>query len=99
MQRQPGAAAQRLCKAIASGLRRMCREDDCVARMGEGFALALGGFSARDLPDKRHLIESMLAELAPSDALAARIGAAYYPDDGAYAEDLLTCADRRLGMA
>jgi hypothetical protein len=26
----------------------------------------------------------------------ARIGAAYYPEDGDYAEDLLTCADQRL---
>ena len=89
--------ASGLCKgAIASELRRICREDDCVARMGEGFVLALGGFSARDLPEKRHAIESLLAELAPSDSLVARIGAAYYPDDGDYAEDLLACADLRL---
>jgi diguanylate cyclase (GGDEF)-like protein len=104
IQRQSGAAAaQRLCKAIASGLRRICREDDCVARMGEGFVLALGGFSARDLPEKRQLIESLVAELAPSDsgarALVPRIGVAYYPDDGAYAEDLLACADLRLNGA
>jgi diguanylate cyclase (GGDEF)-like protein len=99
--RQSGAAAaRRLSKDIASGLRRICREDDCVARMGEGFVLALGGFSVRDLPEKRRLIESLLAELAPSDSgappLVPRIGAAYYPDDGAYAEDLLACADLRL---
>ena len=84
----------------ASGLRRICREDDCVARMGEGFVLALGGSSARDLPEKRRLIEGLLAELAPSDSsarpLVPRIGAAYYPDDGGYAEDLLACADLRL---
>jgi diguanylate cyclase (GGDEF)-like protein/putative nucleotidyltransferase with HDIG domain len=94
------AAAHRLCKAIASGLRGICREDDCVARMGEGFVLALGGFAARDLPEKRQRIEAMLNELAPPDCssrpLVPRIGAAYYPDDGAYAEDLLACADLRL---
>ena len=102
-QRQSGAAARRLHKDIASGLRRICREDDCVARMGEGFVLALGGFSARDLPEKRRLIEGVLAELAPSDSgarpLVPRIGAAYYPDDGADAEDLLACADLRLNGA
>jgi diguanylate cyclase (GGDEF)-like protein len=87
---------QRLCKAIASDLRSLCREDDCVARMGEGFVLALGSFTARNLPEKRHAIESLLAKLAPSDSLVARIGAAYYPDDGEYAEDLLSCADLRL---
>ena len=101
---QSGAvAARRLWKDIAAGLRRICREDDCVARMGEGFVLALGSFTARDLPEKRRLIESILAELAPADAgarpLVPRIGAAYYPEDGAYAEDLLATADLRLNAA
>jgi diguanylate cyclase (GGDEF)-like protein len=101
---QSGAvAARRLWKDIAAGLRRICREDDCVARMGEGFVLALGSFSPRDLPEKRRLIESILAELAPADAgarpLVPRIGAAYYPEDGAYAEDLLATADLRLNGA
>ena len=89
----------RLCKAVASDLRSLCREDDCVARMGEGFVLALGGFTAQNLPEKRHAIESLLAKLAPSDPSVARIGAAYYPDDGDYAEDLLACADLRLNGA
>jgi diguanylate cyclase (GGDEF)-like protein/putative nucleotidyltransferase with HDIG domain len=87
---------QRLCKAVAADLRRICREDDCVARMGEGFVLVLGGFSARDLPEKRHAVEALLIKLASSESLAPRIGAAYYPEDGDYAEDLLTCADQRL---
>jgi diguanylate cyclase (GGDEF)-like protein len=101
---QTGAvAARRLWKDIAAGLRRICREDDCVARMGEGFVLALGSFTARDLPEKRRLIESILADLAPADAgarpLVPWIGAAYYPEDGAYAEDLLATADLRLNAA
>ena len=95
--------ARRLWKDIAAGLRRICREDDCVARRGEGFVLALGSFSARDLPDKRHQIESVLAEFATADAgarpLFPRIGAAYYPEDGAYAEDLLATAGLRLNGA
>jgi diguanylate cyclase (GGDEF)-like protein len=90
---------QRLCQALASDLRSMCREDDCVARMGEGFVLALGGFCARDLPEKRHAIECLLAKLEPSESLAIQIGAAYYPEDGAYAEDLLACADQRLNTS
>ena len=104
IQRQSGAAASnRLCKAIALGLRQGCREDDCVARMGDSFVLALGGFSADDLPEKRYLIESLLAGLALPGAdtcpLVPRIGAAYYPNDGSYAEDLLACADLRLNGA
>src|ERR1035437_10536215 len=58
----------------ASGLRRICREEDCVARMGESFVLALGGFSARDLPEKRRLIEALLAELVPSGSGAPPLG-------------------------
>jgi diguanylate cyclase (GGDEF)-like protein len=97
------AAARRLWKDVASRLRGICREDDCVARMGEGFVLAFGNFSPRDLPEKRRLIESLLADLNPEDAgarpLVPRIGAAYYPEDGAYADDLLACADLRLNGA
>ena len=53
--------------------------------------------------EKTRLIESILVELAPPGAgarpLIPRIGAAYYPDDGAYAEDLLATADLRLNGA
>ena len=100
--RIPGenGATRRLSRTIAAGLRRICREEDCIARIGHTFVMALGGFSAHDLPSKRHLIESLFAGLAPLDGatrpLIPRIGAAYYPDDGASAEHLLVCADLRL---
>jgi diguanylate cyclase (GGDEF)-like protein len=107
--RQSSAAAARLLwKEVASRLRGICREEDCVARMGEGFVLAFGSFSARDLPEKLRLIEALLVDLSPAGAgalplaplpLTSRIGAAYYPVDGATADDLLACADLRLNGA
>ena len=90
------AAAGRLCQAIAAGLRQLCREDDFVARMGESFVLALSGFSPQHLPDKLRLIQSLLSNLESCSPLALRLGAAYYPEDGVDAEDLLATADARL---
>jgi predicted signal transduction protein with EAL and GGDEF domain len=42
-------------------------------------------------------IRYRMPALSPDEV--ARIGAAYYPDDGEYAEDLLACADLRLNGA
>ncbi len=84
---------QRL-QSIADGLRRICREDDCVARQGDAFVLVLSGFGPGDLPEKRKLIDGLFQEMV----LLPRVGAAYYPEDGAYAEDLLAAADRRLNQ-
>ncbi len=93
------AATRHLLQTLAAGLRRICREDDCVARQGDGFVLVLSGFGPRDLKHKRKLIEALIRETANSKLdgpLAARLGAAFYPEDGSYAEDLLAAADRRL---
>jgi diguanylate cyclase (GGDEF)-like protein len=92
-----------LHQSIASGLRRICREDDCVARLEDEFVLVLGGFQARDLEEKRKLIEALLDEIGDADLggriLAPRLGAAFYPEDGAYAEDLLATAGSRLSQS
>lgn len=96
-------AGRRLRQSVAGGLRRICREDDFVARMGAGFVLVLSGFGPRDLKDKRKLIDSLMQEIGeagPGGSLpVARLGAAFYPEDGAYAEDLLAAADSRLNPA
>jgi diguanylate cyclase (GGDEF)-like protein len=92
-----------LHQSIAAGLRRICREDDCVARLEDEFVLVLGGFQARDVEEKRKLIESLLDEIGDADlgarVLAPKLGAAYYPEDGAYAEDLLAAAGSRLNQS
>lgn len=80
--------------AIADRLREVCREEDCVARFGEGFALVLVGFSCDGLAEKERAIAAAVREAA--GGAVPRFGAAFYPDDGAEAEDLLAAADRRM---
>ena len=92
-----------LHQSIASGLRRICREDDCIARLEDEFVLVLGGFQEHDLEEKRKLIESLLDQIGDSDlgarVLTPRLGAAFFPEDGAYAEDLLATAGLRLNRS
>jgi GGDEF domain-containing protein len=75
----------------AAAIRRICREDDCVARMGQAMVLVLAGFARQNLPDKQQCIESALAE----HGVSVLVGAAFYPEDGAYADDLLAAAGER----
>jgi diguanylate cyclase (GGDEF)-like protein len=99
-------AAQRLrrrsgaLQAVAAGMRRLCREEDCVARMGDRFVLVLDSFTERHLAEKRRRIEALMAELtADSERVpVVKIGAAFYPEDGGYAEDLLAVAEARMNQ-
>jgi diguanylate cyclase (GGDEF)-like protein len=90
-------------RAVAAGLHLLCREEDCVARMGDRFVLVLGSFAKRHLAEKRRRIRALMAELSPAvDGQlppAVRLGAAFYPEDGGYAEDLLAAADARMDPA
>jgi diguanylate cyclase (GGDEF)-like protein len=96
--RRPG-----LLQSAAAGLRRLCREEDCVARMGDRFVLVLCNFARRHLADKQKRIEALLAELSPAAGggrpLTAKVGAAFSPEDGGCAEDLLALADSRINLA
>jgi GGDEF domain-containing protein len=71
--------------------------------MGDAFVLVLGGFSPRDLAEKQRRIESRLEELGVAGSgehrLAVKVGAAFYPADGADAGELLAAADARLRLA
>jgi len=99
-------AAQRLrrrsgaLQAVAAGLRRLCREEDCVARMGDRFVLVLDNFAKRHLAEKRRRIEALMAEINSAAGTerppVVKMGAAFYPEDGGYAEDLLAVADARM---
>jgi len=94
-----GGLPQSRYPAIAAGLRRICREDDCVARMGDSFALVLSSFSRQDLAEKQKLIAATVGQSGNAEpgerGFEVRIGAAFYPEDGLYAEDLLAAADSR----
>lgn len=78
-------------RELAAGLRQSCREEDCLARMGAAVVLVLPGFAPTHLAEKRAQVERVAAGLA----LEIRVGAALFPDDGCYADDLLAAAGER----
>jgi len=97
LRRRPG-----VLQAVATGLRRLCREEDCVARMGDRFVLVLSSFAEHHLAEKRRRMEAMMAEIGPAmdgERPVVQVAAAFFPDDGAYAEDLLAVAEVRMTAA
>jgi diguanylate cyclase (GGDEF)-like protein/putative nucleotidyltransferase with HDIG domain len=94
----------RLLKSVASALRDTCREYDYVARMGgDEFVLILPGLHVEDVEAKAARL-SLIAGMAGQDVCGENvcslsIGAAYYPEDGVDAEQLLAEADRRMYQA
>jgi GGDEF domain-containing protein len=59
-------------RAVAASLRRLCREEDCVARMGERFVLVLGSFAEHHLAEKRKRIDALLRKSARPRTASAR---------------------------
>ena len=94
----------KVLRAVGNALRESCREYDYVARMGgDEFVLILPA-SDRDSMQQR------IAELRTIGGAAGcavtgmqnmtmSIGEAFYPQDGADAEQLLAVADRRMYRA
>jgi diguanylate cyclase (GGDEF)-like protein/putative nucleotidyltransferase with HDIG domain len=94
----------KVLRAVGGALRDACREYDYVARMGgDEFVLILPA------SDREHM-ERRIAELAGigaaagslvtgSDLLRMSVGAAYFPEDGMDAEQLLAAADQRMYQA
>jgi GGDEF domain-containing protein len=74
--------------AIAAGLKECCREYDFVACSGEDFVLVLSGCSTAEGGRMRERV----AQIVAAAGARAHFGAAFFPDDGADAEDLLTAA-------
>ena len=88
----PGAAPWR---DLADRLRQVCREEDCLARMGNSIVLVLPGFARNHLAEKQAQVE----RLAAGYGLEMRVGSAFFPDDGSYADDLLAAAGERRSRA
>jgi diguanylate cyclase (GGDEF)-like protein/putative nucleotidyltransferase with HDIG domain len=93
----------RVLRSVAQTLRESCREYDYVARMGgDEFVVLLPGSDRESIQGRVQQlsrIASNAARLAGADFLSMSIGQAFYPDDGADAEQLLSVADRRMYKA
>ncbi len=91
----------RALRAVGAALKSACREYDQVARMGgDEFVLVLPGARAGEISAKfeqiRSAISQVSTEMFSGQMLSASIGAAYYPEDGKNADELLSVADRRM---
>jgi len=91
----------RALRAVGIGLKSVCREYDQVARMGgDEFVLVLPGARAGEISAKFEQIRSVISqvshEMFSGQMLSVSIGAAYFPEDGSNADELLSVADRRM---
>jgi diguanylate cyclase (GGDEF)-like protein/putative nucleotidyltransferase with HDIG domain len=91
----------RILTAAAQGIRSACREYDYVARMGgDEFVILMPGLSREDTLarkiDLHEVVSRVGQEICGEDILSVSVGEAFFPKDGADAEQLLTEADRRM---
>ena len=91
----------RLLQLVAQGLKENCREYDFVARMGgDEFVMVLPGVTeeavATRLQRLRTYVECCGIELCGEKVVSLSGGAAFYPQDGHTAEELLARADSKM---
>ena len=95
------AAGNQVLELTAQAFRETIREGDYAARMGgDEFVLLMPG-AHRDVIDDRcrqlnELICQVGRRVCRGDFLRLSVGAAYYPEDGDNAEELLANADSRM---
>src|SRR5262249_19116550 len=95
------SAGNRVLKVTADILRQICSEQDYAARMGgDEFVLLFPGAVPSMIEDRVRQLDRLVAEtcrqVCGADFLRASAGTAWYPEDGADAEELLACADSRM---
>ncbi|HEY0307093.1 MAG TPA: HD domain-containing phosphohydrolase [Acidobacteriaceae bacterium] len=89
----------KLLRVIADALRKSCRKEDVVARMGgDEFVMLLPGVNSGAWAPRLKRLESSVREASKTLGIevSSSIGAAFYPEDCSSAEALLGLADRRM---
>jgi diguanylate cyclase (GGDEF)-like protein len=91
----------KVLSAVANGLKSNCREYDYVARMGgDEFVLLLPHITPESVDERINRLVQIAAEAGEivqgKRILSMSVGEAFYPMDGANAEELLATADRRM---
>jgi diguanylate cyclase (GGDEF)-like protein/putative nucleotidyltransferase with HDIG domain len=91
----------KLLQEIAKNLKGACREYDQVGRLGgDEFVFILPEFSNGAVDELKPRLELAVEEagrsICPASSVTASIGSAFFPSDGATAEDLLAEADRHM---
>ena len=94
----------KVLKVFANHLREICREYDYVARMGgDEFVIVVPRAAADAIASKGELIDALATssgrQVCGQELLSSSAGAAFFPQDGMDAEQLLAEADRRMYAA
>ena len=94
----------KLLRAFADGLKKCCRDYDCVARMGgDEFVIVAPGRSPRAACEIMKRIAACASGagllVCNEDIISASVGIAFFSADGETAEELLAEADRRMYRA
>jgi diguanylate cyclase (GGDEF)-like protein/putative nucleotidyltransferase with HDIG domain len=91
-------------KLFANLLRDVCREYDCVARMGgDEFVIIAPNMTPEAVREKDILLNTLAQQagrqVCGKNLLSLSLGAAFYPRDGSDVEQLLAEADRKMYAA
>jgi len=94
-------AGNHVLQETAEVLKQACRRSDCVARMGgDEFVLLLPDAEPQTVEERVLGLGRLVAEAGERacgvKSLGLSVGAAYFPEDGREAEELLAIADARM---
>ena len=97
-------AGDKVLKLFAGTMGNVCREYDYAARMGGDEFVIIAPSMTEAAVEERTVVLNGLAKRAGvdvcgDDSLSLSAGAAFYPQDGMNAEQLLSEADRRMYAA
>ena len=97
-------AGDKTLKLFANLMREVCRKSDYAARMGgDEFVIVAPNMTPDSVSERAMLLNSMAQragwEVCCKDLLSLSLGAAFYPQDGQDAQQLLAEADRKMYAA